>query len=227
MISDNYCRAFDVCGRCLWIDSNSYNNLGSSPGNDVEAICCQLHAGTHYHSWAVTRNRFDLHSRKGSICAFDVDMLGALVAWNQATELGFMGRTTRRADIAFVANHQQVLRACPEALIWPAAGMPAAPVDVKAAAIEGGDAVSVTWRDVAENEIGFRVERRIGGGGWRTIAYRPPRIEGAPENPQAWVDFLAPPGQPLCYRVAAINAQCEGGASGATEPLSLQSGGGR
>jgi hypothetical protein len=97
MISDNYCRAFDVCGRCLWIDGNSYNNLGSSPGNDGEAICRQLHAGTHYHSWAVTRNRFDPDSRKGSICAFDVDMLGALVAWNQATELGFMGRQTRRA----------------------------------------------------------------------------------------------------------------------------------
>jgi hypothetical protein len=227
MISDNYCRAFDVCGRCLWIDGNSYNNLGSSPGNDGEAICCQLHAGTHYHSWAVTRNRLDPDSRKGSICAFDVDMLGALVAWNQAPELGFMGRQTRRADIAFVANHQERLHACAEALVWPAPGKPAAPEDVKAAAIEAGDAVNITWRDASTNEVGFRVERRIATGRWRTIAYRPPRIEGAPENPQTWVDFLAPRGQPLSYRVAAFNAQCEGEASKMTEPIALLSESGR
>jgi hypothetical protein len=225
-ISDNYCRALDVCGRCLWIEGNTYGNLGSSPGNDGEAICCQLHNGTAWHSWAVTHNRMDEQKPKGgAIYAYGIDTLGALMAWNKAPDLGYMGsRDTRRADIAFVANESKQLRVCPEAVTQPAAGRPAPPTDVQAAIIPAGDAVRVTWKDAASDEIGFRVERRIGEGAWHTIAYRPPRIEGAKENPQEWVDFLAPAGKPLTYRVLAVNARDEGGASFVVGPVTILSG---
>jgi hypothetical protein len=162
----------------------------------------------------------------------DFDTRGRLEARDGFGVEGFhMARYAARIQAygsrILVANHQEQLRTCPEALLWPTAGIPATPADVKAVVIVDGDAVSITWKDVADNEIGFRVERRIQTGRWQTIAYRPPRIEGAAENPQAWVDFLAPPGQPLCYRVAAINAQCQGEASKATEPITLRQGAGR
>jgi hypothetical protein len=228
-ISDNYCRPLDVCGRCLWIEGNTYGNLGSSPGNDGEAICCQGHNGTPWHSWAVTHNRMDDQKPKGgAIFAYGIDTLGALIAWNKATELGYMGsRTTRRADIAFVSNDHKLLRPCPEAVTEPPPGKPAPPTDVRAAAIPAGDAVRITWKDASDDEIGFRVERRTGDGPWHTIAYRPPRIQGAPENPQEWVDFLAPPAKPLSYRVWAVNAQDEGGPSDVAGPITLQTGGQR
>ena len=84
------------------------------------------------------------------------------------------------------------------------------------------DAVEITWTDVATNEIGFRVERRIGEGKWHTIAYRPPHLEDDSDNPQAWVDFTAPTGKELTYRVVAINsADDDKGASAATETVRL------
>jgi hypothetical protein len=225
-ISDNYCRPLDVCGRCLWIEGNTYGNLGSSPGNDGEAICCQLHNGTHWYSWAVTHNRMDDQRPKGgAIFAYGIDTLGALIAWNKATELGYMGsRTTRRADITFVGNDYKLLRMCPEAVTQPSPALPAPPAGVRVAATPAGDAVRISWRDASDNEIGFRVERRIGEGQWHTIAYRPPRIEGAKENPQEWVDYLAPSGKSLSYRVLAVNAQDEGGASVLAGPITFQTG---
>ena len=228
-ISDNYCRPFDVAGRYLWIEGNTYGNLGSSPGNDGEAICCQGHNGTPWHSWAVTHNRMDDQKPKGgAIFAYGIDTLGALIAWNKATELGYMGgHNTRRADIAFVGNDLKLLRLCPEAVTQPAPGTPAPPTDVRAAITPAGDAVRITWKDASDNEVGFRVERRIGEGPWHTIAYRPPRIQGAKENPQEWVDHLASPGKPLSYRVVAINAADEGGVSDTAGPNRLQVGGQR
>jgi hypothetical protein len=170
----------------------------------------------------------DQKPKGGAIFAYGIDTLGALIAWNKATELGYMGsRTTRRADIAFVANDLKLLRMCPEAITEPPPGRPAPPTDVRAAIVPAGDAVRVAWKDASDDEIGFRVERRMGDGPWHTIAYRPPRIQGAPENPQEWVDFLAPPGEPLSYRVWAVNAQDEGGPSDMAGPITLQTGGQR
>jgi hypothetical protein len=66
--------------------------------------------------------------------------------------------------------------------------------------------------------MGYRVDRQIEGGPWHTIAYRPPQTTGHPMNPPAWVDFLAPPGKKLSYRVLALTGHPDiGRASEATE----------
>jgi hypothetical protein len=232
---DNLARAFDMAGRNLWIDRNSYNNTGSTPGNDGEGILCQLHGGTHVHSWAVTHN--DGSGKPGYIGAWNVDCLGLLIAWNKTPTAPWTGAVVfskdHLADCAFVANS---LRGCPDRakpprdlanrtdLNWPLLDNPPgavkAPRDVKAQLYEG-DGVKITWTDAANNEIGFRVDRQIGdlpigGGKWTTIAYRPPRIQGHANNPQAWVDFFAPPGKQVRYRVAAVNA--DDGDQGASPP---------
>ena len=100
--------------------------------------------------------------------------------------------------------------------------MPNAPTKVTAKVYEE-DAVEVSWTDVADNEVGFRVERRIGDGKWQVIAYRPPHLEDASENPQSWVDFTAPTVKDMPYRVVAINADDDDkGASSATETVRLE-----
>jgi len=225
-ISDNLSRAFDLGGRNLWVHDNYFENVGSDPGNDGEGILCQAHGGSHWNSWAITRNRHERGSGESSyIGAWDVHMLGVLIAWNKTS--GWVGRLNvtrkRDADMAIVANDADGgVKAPANAVTSPPAGTPAPPTNV-AATLHGTDAVKITWADAADNEIGFRVERRIGAGPWHTIAYRPPRIEGTPENPQAWVDFTAPSGRRLSYRVLAISAADEGPCGGPTPATEISS----
>jgi hypothetical protein len=217
--TDNLSRAFDLAGRNLWIDSNKFNNTGSSPGNDGEGIVCLAKKGTPIYSWAITRN---VHTRgsgsAGMMGGWDADCHGLLIGWNQTS--GWVGnevkrKDTRMTDCAFIAN--KCLRTYPDAktiakfglkapLLTSGKDTPAAPTKVTAEAHQK-DAVKITWTDVADNEVGFRVERQIGDGKWQVIAYRPPRLQGDLDNPQEWVDFTAPPEKELKYRVVAINGE--------------------
>jgi hypothetical protein len=90
MISDNLARAFDLAGENLWIDSNRYNNTGSSPGNDGEGIVCQAHGGTHINSWAVTHNVGSGRGNgRGYILAWAIKVQGLLIAFNEiSAQLG-------------------------------------------------------------------------------------------------------------------------------------------
>ncbi|MFW6162349.1 MAG: hypothetical protein ACODAJ_06230 [Planctomycetota bacterium] len=227
-ISDNLSRAFDLAGWNLWCHGNTFNNTGSDPGIDGEGILCQAHGGTHLYSWGVTHNT---HRRgdgeRGYIGAWNVRMHGGLIAWN--TTPGWVGAVMfpePPADLAFVANEAEKgirTKGTDNALTAAPGGRPTPPKGVEAEAYQG-DAVRVAWQDASSNEIGFRVDRKIGDGAWRPIAYRPPRREGSPLNPQAWVDFLAPPGQPLRYRVVAVNTRDgDSGASARTPPVILPS----
>jgi hypothetical protein len=221
MISDNYSRAFDISGRNLWVDGNAYNNLGSNPGGDGEGILCQLHGGSHWHSWAITRNRHDKGKGKSSfIGAWNADMLGALIAWNETPGWVGIAMPYRKADLMFVANGASPVNCGRDCVFTPPMGDPSGPADVRAEPA-GTDAVRVTWTDTADNEVGFRVDRSLDGGPWVAIAYRPPRVEGAPENPQAWLDALVPPGRAARYRVAAIDDRDEGPATEAPTPVTL------
>lgn len=222
MISDNLARAFDMAGDNLWIDGNFYHSTGSSPGIDGEGILCQASGGTGLRSWAITHNRHEKRDGHGGyIGPYNVDIWGLLIAWNRVDEfVGMVWRDNKIADLAFVANEAKEVKHYDKALI-ESKGVPAAPRDVKAEVYEG-DAVRVTCADGSDNEIGFRVDRQIAGGKWAAIAYRPPRIEGSEHNPQAWVDFLAPTGKPLNYRVVAVNADDkDDGASGPTPAIVL------
>jgi hypothetical protein len=233
--SDNLSRAFDLAGRNLWIDGNTFNNTGSSPGNDGEGILCQTAGGTQLYSWAITHN---IHTRdKGvpsSMGGSEVDCHGLLIAWNQTA--GWVGNSVKRNDVkmtdcAFVANKCE--RALPDPKTIARLELPvpltASPADAPkpptrvAASVYQEDAVKITWTDASDNEVGFRVDRRIGDGKWQVIAYRPPRIQGDADNPQEWVDFTAPARKELTYRVVAISADdTDKGASTPTEAVTLK-----
>ena len=224
-ISDNLSRAFDLAGRQLWIDHNTFNNTGSDPGNDGEGILCQLHGGTHLTGWAITHNRHERgKGAAGYLGAWDVDIRGCLIAWNEtAGWVGFVNVSKHDVvDCAVVANKgklnatgENVITECPKVA-------PAAPKDVTASLYDK-DAVRVAWADASDGEVGFRVDRSLDGGKtWTAIAYRPLHQKRTDPDALAWVDFTAPPGKALRYRVAAIDCKDnDAGARPATEALTI------
>jgi hypothetical protein len=239
--SDNMSRAFDLGGGPLWIDGCTLINTGSDPGNDGEGILCQRHGGTEVYSWAITRNAHDRgEGEPGYFGGYDVHCYGLLIAWNRTP--GWVGnaKAGRQYDCTFVPNECRKINVAQFAEYTgkvkgkhtgtpPVADIlteiptkaPTPPADI-AAALHEGDAVKITWRDTSDAELGFRVDRRIGPGDWRTVAYRPRRSEGHERNPAAWVDFLAPPGKPLTYRVVACDAKdTDRAASPSSAPVTI------
>jgi len=215
--SDNRSRAFDLAGRDLWIDGNHFNNTGSMPGKDGEGIVGRERDGTPIFSWAITHN---VHTRgvgaPGGMGGMDADCHGLLIAWNQTP--GWVGdlvdhKEVKMTDCAFIDNkcgrilpdEKTITRLGLRAPLTAVSAPPSAPEKVTAAAYQD-DAVKVAWEPGSDGAAGYRVDRRIADGKWQVIAYRPPRLQGDPDNPQEWVDFTAPPGKELTYRVAAIDA---------------------
>ena len=151
------------------------------------------------------------------IGGWDVDMAGALFGWNVIP--GWIGsvKVAERssADIAFVANQSGSLKPMKGAQVGNGPAKPAPPVDAKAEVYEN-DAVKITWKDKCEGEAGFRIDRKIAKGKWTPIAYRPPQITGHADNRPEWIDFLAPSGKELIYRIVALNAKDDN--SGASKP---------
>jgi hypothetical protein len=231
--SDNRSRAFDLAGRNLWVDDNHFNNTGSRPGNDGEGIIGRAFNGTPIFSWAITRNfHAQGNGSPGGMGGLDVDCHGLLIAWNQSP--GWVGnkvksKGVKMADCAFLAakgeealpNLATVKQLDLQAPLTASPTMLSPPTGVTAEVYEG-DAVKVAWTASPGGGIGYRVERRIGEGKWQVIAYRPPRLQGDPENPAEWVDFTAPTGKELTYRVVAVNIDdTDKGASKPTEPVTL------
>ncbi len=215
-ISDSLSRAFDLAGGPLWVDGNVYDAARSSVANDGEGILCQAHGGTFVYSWAVTRNAGPEY-----MAGYDVDHYGSLWAWNNA-----YGRTIGNMkagalyDFAVAGNVSGSPSAAGTAydpggaLLSCPGGAPAAPTGVDAA--PAGDTVRVTYLDATTNEVGFRVDRRVGGGPWQAVAYRPRQSHRHGGNPEEWVDYTAPRGVPLQYRVVAVN--CDDSDAGASAP---------
>ncbi|MEI7834645.1 MAG: hypothetical protein WCJ56_15780, partial [bacterium] len=230
-ISDNLSRAFDMGGRNVWLDRNHYWNTGSVPGNDGEGILCQAHGGTMVYSWASTRNVGEhpapIHgSAMGSNFTWDVDIFGYFWGWNTtADEVGaHMNKRTPRqtVDISFTGNTAKVLTAPEGSYVEkePVAIMKA-PTDVIAEPYQD-IAVKIAWKAAATNEVAFRVDRRIGTQPWGVIAYRPTQNQTHVDNPPVWVDFTAPTGVKLSYRVVAVTGKDDdSGASDATPAIML------
>jgi hypothetical protein len=233
--SDMRSRAFDLAGRNLWVDHNRFRNTGSITLKDGEGIIGRPTGGTQVYSWAITRN---VHTRgnglPGGIGGMDADCHGLLIAWNQTD--GWIGdslgkrKDVQLTDCAFLAGDRK--RILPDEKTIKAQGLRAPllgggggplspPTKVTATPYED-DAVQITWEAGSDSGIGFRVDRRIAGGRWQAIAYRAPKAPGDPENPQAWVDFTAPPGKELTYRVVSIGADDnDTGASKPTEAVTF------
>ena len=128
------------------------------------------------------------------------------------------------ADISFVGNRAGSLKPMKGAQVGNGPDKPAPPLDAKAEIYEN-DAVKITWTDKCDGEAGFRIDRKIAGGKWTPIAYRPPQITGHTDNRPEWIDFLAPSGKKLIYRIVALNAKDDNsGASKSTAAVQISKG---
>jgi titin len=79
----------------------------------------------------------------------------------------------------------------------PAGLLPAAPQQLQAVIVSATQ-VRLEWNDASTNEGGFRVERRIGAGGFVEIG-------STPQNVRQYSDTSAAPGEAHVYRVRAFN----------------------
>ncbi|MBD3420184.1 MAG: hypothetical protein GF398_08720 [Chitinivibrionales bacterium] len=249
-IADYMNRGFDLGGMNFWAHNNEVRETGSG-GNDGEGMLVQRHNEVETFSHAWTDNRAFAHAGeaadKGYIAPYDVHVLGLLQLRNRTSgNVGIRKLASNQfADIAVVLNEaddgvagttaNDFLSTCP-------GGTPSAPVNVS---VEwAGEGVRVRWEDAADNEVGFRIDRKIGSGSVATIAYRPRHSQGssgvsyAPSgsggggpcdcatptgfnfNPQEWIDYLAPSDARISYRVVAVN--CDDNDNGASDWVTVE-----
>lgn len=234
-ISENFSRAFDMAGQAGWVDGNSYNNTGSSPGCDGEGILWQHHGGTQFNSYALTNNA--QLSQKGNGCGsanpgyqggYNVNVAGAFIAWNKT--FSFIGNTActgtkKETDAAYINNGSDALggvkvcNAGNDVITGCTDGVVAKPAILTTSMLADSTGVEITWQDNSINEIAFKVQRSITDTlNWKTIAYRPRKSQGCPENEQKWIDYLAPRNCVLYYRVVAVNCNNDDNAATYSTP---------
>jgi hypothetical protein len=245
--SDNMARAFDLAGWNVWIDRNFYQGTGSNPGNDGEGFLLQEQGGVGNFSFSLTFNRQGPKGKQGSLAPWDVPVYGMFHGWN--VDRGNTGinypNTNRVEDAACIKNFKPDGTPCVQA---GSDGTNIADLSFTCpvSAAETPDSFTVTpdfarsciklhWKDVTENEVAFRVDRRPAGADtWVTIAYRPRNqtggkvenlsIEDCPNqgpfdfNQQEWFDYLAVPGEFYDYRVVAVNCENDDVASTDVSP---------
>lgn len=257
--SDNMSRSFDMAGWCVWTDHNWYTGTGSFPGNDGEGILYQTQGGVGFLSVAETFNRQGRTGKNGYIAPWDVVVYGMFQGWNQQRgAVGLLKPDANRVEDAFaIENYHPVTGnpsstaglngtniadltfTCPTGAVAPPINVVVTPDTVRTCIV-------VDWEDVANNEVAFRVDRRVvQSPDWVTIAYRPANVTGSlvqnfrildlgqvPSgcdnqgtldlNPQQWVDYNAVPGEAYEYRVVAINcANDDQGASPVTPTVTF------
>jgi hypothetical protein len=214
-LSDNLARAFDMAGKNGWIDNNTYSNTGSSPGNDGEGILWQAHGGMNsIMSFAITNN-----IGGGYMAGYDVSQQGTLWAWNNTSSIGNK-KAGVMTDVAIVSNIGTIVTTGTDFISTCPAGVPTPPTGLSVSLAPDNMFATISWTDVASNEIGFRVERKIGTGTWKTVVVRPRKSVGCPDNEQVWRDYNLPINESFIYRLVAINCDNnDTGASALSAPL--------
>jgi len=233
--SDNMSRAFDMAGWCAWIDGNWYQGTGSNPGNDGEGILYQPQGAVTFSSVAETFNRQGPTGSQGFIGTWDVPVYGMFQGWNRqrggvgiiyangnAVEDAVVVQNTHPQTGALIAGSGSVGGSIIDLSFTCPAASPAAPDSVVITPDFEKACIKIKWKDMANNEVAFRIDRRVAGNAdWTTIVYRPANVTGSVVNnwsfggcfhpgildlnPQEWYDYLAVPGEFYEYRVLAID----------------------
>lgn len=235
---DNMSRAFDYTGINVWFENNYYNNTGSYPGNDGEGILCQRMNNCEMYSVAITNNKQGALGLTSYLGGYDVHVFGFLGAYNLTR--GPVGhRTPKGIDqlIDFAAPtvlnpiggsmNQHITYITPfDSLTSCPAGPVVQPENVSVNYLPDSLCNRISWNDVSDNEIGFRVDRReLGKDEWFTVAYRPRQATSTDPNAafsdpalrsfakamnrMEWNDYLIGTGRKYEYRVIALSCSTD------------------
>jgi hypothetical protein len=243
-------RGYDLGGRHLWVESCSVVNAGSHGndgegimGQRHNHIEIYSWAFTHSRQYVEDLGP-DTIGENGWIGGYDIDSFGFLLLSNRCDgSIGLLSATGNNdlLDTANVGNYDNfgspaAVAVVPDKVNPPLdyfddglgsgaiGGLPTdpptAPTGLTATAMSDNRGVALSWTDTTTNETGFRVERRINGGDWKVIAYRPrislskssgltdpwsPATLVSNINNPVWEDYTAPRGQAVQYRVFAID----------------------
>jgi hypothetical protein len=242
--SDYMSRGYDIGGRNIHVERNSVINTGSI-GNDGEGIMAQRHNNIETFSWAfidnVQANRNlgpGTGGEPGWNGIYDMHAVGFLhwgnagPGWSgfilAASNNNWVLDTTIGPNLGTGSTHAPVFR--PDG-VTPAVQYAdyqalhtdpvSPPTNLSATELPDGRGIVIEWQDTADNELGFRVERRFADTDWQTIAYRPAQsmqatiqrnspysanLGGDELNPQRWIDFTANAAMGPDYRIVAFNA---------------------
>ena len=237
-------RGYDIGGRNIWVHLNSAINPGSM-GNDGEGVMAQRHNNIETFSWAFTNNRVEVRAtepgtpgKSGTWSGvYDMHAVGYLCWKEYAPTTGWIlaaGNHNWILDTTIMPNLMPGGRT--DAPVFRRDGVTPAvryadyqpmhtdpvnpPINVTGYELPDQTGIVITWEDDSDNELGFRVERRMGGSPWQVIAYRPAQnlgasknktspyttsLSGAELNPPRWVDFTANANMGPEYRVVAFN----------------------
>jgi hypothetical protein len=237
-------RGYDIGGRNVWAHLNSAINPGSI-GNDGEGVMAQRHNNIETFSWAFTNNRVEVRATEPGTPGkagtwsgvYDMHAVGYLSWKDYAPTTGWIlaaGNHNWILDTTIMPNLMPGGRT--DAPVFRRDGVTPAvryadyqpmhtdpvnpPINVTGFELPDQTGIVITWEDNSDNELGFRVERRMGGGPWQVIAYRPAQnlgaitnktspyttsLSGAELNPPRWVDFTANANMGPEYRVVAFN----------------------
>ena len=258
-IDDNMARAFDMGGQNVWIDGNRYWETGSATGNDGEGILCQRSGQIEAISWAITNNKIlekGFYSKSGYVGLYDVNVVGALIL-NNGSEVSYFTAGVNKpvanwvGELAILNNKNPFdgnADSSPSggsnlhAPIYLTVDYPASPVILAPTGVKttsGAGYTEISWdpdytingATATDNsqEIGYRVERRVGIGSWTVVAYRPMQSGQKPlsltglkaltyngatswttavfdPNPPMWRDYEKPATGTYEYRVVALGS---------------------
>jgi hypothetical protein len=153
------------------------------------------------------------------MAGYDVSQQGTLWAWNNTSSIGNK-KAGVMTDVAIVSNIGTIVTTGTDFISTCPAGVPTPPTGLSVSLAPDNMFATISWTDVASNEIGFRVERKIGTGTWKTVVVRPRKSVGCPDNEQVWRDYNLPINESFIYRLVAINCDNnDTGASALSAPL--------
>jgi hypothetical protein len=220
-VSDNLSRGYDMAGKNSWMDSNTFNNTNSYPGNDGEGILWQAHGGMSILPSFVFSNNSGSHYTAG----YDISSIGVLWIWNKSSAVGNHHKTGNTYCNAVAVENTASIKAEDYFITECPTTSPAAPTDVQIELTEDSSYILITWEDVADNEIGYRIDRSIGGtNNWETLVYRPSMGDSTSSCPEhnlpLWRDYTYPKEIDTYYRVVTIDCNDDdAGASPAEGPV--------
>jgi transcriptional regulator CtsR len=198
----------------------AYNTVGNSGySNEASAVTTLLAAPSRLTATTVSTSRIklDWEDNANNETGFKIERKKAGGSYTQIATVKANVETYENTGLANNTTYYYRVRAYNSATNsdysnedGATTGMlPAAPTNLSATALSGTE-IKLTWRDRADNETGFRIERKRAGGSYS-------RIATVGRNTTSYTDTDLTAGTNYSYRIKAYNSTGESAYSNVAE----------